>query len=202
MRESARCHNMSRCGRTPPLTSKDFGASSPASCTGSSPIKRSWSGTSRLPSGSSAARPTSPIIAWTSISTRRWPSGRRIVWEGEAGDARTFTYRTLHAEVCKFANVLRGLGIGRGDVVAIYLPMVPELAIAMLACAGSARFIAWSSPGFRPRRSPTATTMRAPNSDHGRGDLASRPADCLERSGGRRVGPLAHGRKVHRAAPN
>jgi acetyl-CoA synthetase len=55
-------------------------------------------------------------------------------WEGEPGDARKLTYRQLHAEVCKFANVMKGLGVGTGDVVAIYLPMIPEAAIAMLAC--------------------------------------------------------------------
>ena len=58
-----------------------------------------------------------------------------IIWEGEPGDMRTLTYRQLHAEVCKFANAMKSLGVGRGDVVSIYMPMVPELAIAMLACA-------------------------------------------------------------------
>ncbi len=58
-----------------------------------------------------------------------------IIWEGEPGDVRQFTYRELHQEVCKFANVLKKLGIQQGDVVAMYMPMVPELAIAMLACA-------------------------------------------------------------------
>jgi acetyl-CoA synthetase len=59
-----------------------------------------------------------------------------IIWEGEpVGEVRTLTYRELHSEVCRFANVLKGLGIGLGDVVSIYMPMVPELAIAMLACA-------------------------------------------------------------------
>ena len=58
-----------------------------------------------------------------------------LVWEGEPGDQRTLTYQQLHHEVCKFANVLKGLGIQQGDVVSIYMPMVPELAIAMLACA-------------------------------------------------------------------
>ena len=58
-----------------------------------------------------------------------------IIWEGEPGDTRVLTYQILHREVCKFANVLKKLGIGKGDVVAIYMPMVPELAIAMLACA-------------------------------------------------------------------
>jgi acetyl-CoA synthetase len=58
-----------------------------------------------------------------------------IVWEGEPGDARVLTYGDLHREVQKFANVLRGLGIKKGDRVALYMPMIPELAIAMLACA-------------------------------------------------------------------
>ena len=58
-----------------------------------------------------------------------------ILWEGEPGDTRTLTYKELHQEVSQFANVLRELGIEQGDVVSIYMPMVPELAIAMLACA-------------------------------------------------------------------
>ncbi|MEJ7619143.1 MAG: acetate--CoA ligase, partial [Pyrinomonadaceae bacterium] len=58
-----------------------------------------------------------------------------IVWEGEPGDQRTLTYGQLHGEVCRFANVLKRLGVARGDRIALYLPMIPELAIAMLACA-------------------------------------------------------------------
>ncbi|HEX5180273.1 MAG TPA: acetate--CoA ligase [Gemmatimonadaceae bacterium] len=58
-----------------------------------------------------------------------------LIWEGEPGDTRTFTYWDLHREVCRFGNVLRRLGVNRGDRVAIYLPMIPEAAIAMLACA-------------------------------------------------------------------
>jgi acetyl-CoA synthetase len=58
-----------------------------------------------------------------------------IIFEGEPGDQRTLTYKQLHLEVCRFANVLEGLGIGQGDRVTIYMPMVPEAAIAMLACA-------------------------------------------------------------------
>ena len=57
-----------------------------------------------------------------------------IIWEGEPGDQRKMTYLELHREVCRFANVLKGLGVGIGDVVSIYMPMTPELAIAMLAC--------------------------------------------------------------------
>jgi acetyl-CoA synthetase len=58
-----------------------------------------------------------------------------IIWEGETGDRRTLTYWELYRDVCKFANALKKLGIGKGDRVAIYMPMVPELPIAMLACA-------------------------------------------------------------------
>jgi acetyl-CoA synthetase len=57
------------------------------------------------------------------------------IWEGEPGDVRVLTYEMLHREVCKFANVLKSLGVGKGDVVSMYMPMIPELAIAMLACA-------------------------------------------------------------------
>jgi acetyl-CoA synthetase len=58
-----------------------------------------------------------------------------ILWEGEPGDERKLTYAELHREVCKFASVLKQLGIQTGDRVSIYMPMVPELAVAMLACA-------------------------------------------------------------------
>lgn len=58
-----------------------------------------------------------------------------IIWEGEPGDHRVLTYQDLHREVCKFANVLKKLGLQKGDRVAVYMPMIPELPIAMLACA-------------------------------------------------------------------
>jgi len=58
-----------------------------------------------------------------------------ILWEGENGASRTITYANLYADVCKFANVLKSLGVKKGDRVTIYLPMVPELPITMLACA-------------------------------------------------------------------
>jgi acetyl-CoA synthetase len=58
-----------------------------------------------------------------------------IHWEGEPGDTRTITYADLHRSVCQAANTLTGLGVTAGDRVAIYLPMIPEAAVAMLACA-------------------------------------------------------------------
>ncbi|MEX2554297.1 MAG: acetate--CoA ligase, partial [Actinomycetota bacterium] len=77
-------------------------------------------------------------------------------WEGEPGDTRTVTYRELHAEVCRFANALRSLGVGKGDRVAIYLGMIPELPVAMLACARigavhSVVFGGFSSESLRDR---------------------------------------------------
>jgi len=58
-----------------------------------------------------------------------------VIWESEPGEVRTLTYQQLHKEVQKFANVLKSLGVKKGDRVAIYMGMTPELPIAMLACA-------------------------------------------------------------------
>ncbi len=70
---------------------------------------------------------------------RHLPTWRRnkiaLIWEPEKGPPRTFTYQHLHKEVCKFANALRKLGAKKGDRITLYLPMIPELPIAMLACA-------------------------------------------------------------------
>ena len=58
-----------------------------------------------------------------------------LIWEGEPGDSRKLTYAELHAEVCQMANVLKDMGVKKGDRVGLYMPMVPEAAVAMLACA-------------------------------------------------------------------
>ena len=97
------------------------------------------------------------VLNWNNAPFARWFDGARtnitvncldrhlttarknkaaILWEGEPYQERqTLTYLELHRQVCRFANGMKNLGIGKGDVVAIYLPMIPELAIAMLACA-------------------------------------------------------------------
>ncbi len=99
------------------------------------------------------SRPWAKVLSWDLPSARWFDGGELNVsancldrhlatrgdkvaldWEGEPGDSRKLTYRELHAEVCKLGNVMLGLGIAAGDVVAIYLPMIPEAAIAMLAC--------------------------------------------------------------------
>jgi acetyl-CoA synthetase len=67
---------------------------------------------------------------------RTWRKSKvAIYWEGEPGDSRVLSYSTLYREVNRFASALKGLGIGKGDAVALYLPMLPELPIFMLACA-------------------------------------------------------------------
>lgn len=79
-----------------------------------------------------------------------------IIWEGEPGETRTLTYQDLYREVCQFANVLKDLGVKKGDRVTIYMPMVPEVAVAMLACARigaphSVVFGGFSSDSLRDR---------------------------------------------------
>jgi acetyl-CoA synthetase len=73
-----------------------------------------------------------------------------LIWEGEPGDRRTLTYWDLYVEVQKFANVLKKLEVKRGDRVAIYMPMVPEVAIAMLACARIGAIHSVVFGGFSP----------------------------------------------------
>ena len=85
--------------------------------------------------GSSAERSTPASTASIVICAARRRNKAAIIWEGEPGDTRTLTYHDLHREVSQFANVLKSLGITKGDRVALYLPLIPELAIAMLACA-------------------------------------------------------------------
>src|SRR5215471_19485742 len=87
-----------------------------------------------------------------------------IVWEGEPGDRRTLTYFDLYRQVSQFANVLKSLGVRKGDRVAIYLPLIPELAISMLACARigaihSVVFGGFSSESLRDRINDANATV-------------------------------------------
>ena len=86
-----------------------------------------------------------------------------IYWEGEAGDSRVLSYSTLHREVNRFASVLLNLGIKQGDRVALYLPMIPELPIFMLACAGVGPSTPSSSLDSAPRRWPTGCATSYPS---------------------------------------
>jgi acetyl-CoA synthetase len=86
---------------------------------------------------------------------RHLHNGRRnkaaLIWEGEPGDRKTLTYQQLHREVCKFANVLKRNHIKKGDRVIIYMPMCPEAAIAMLACARIGAIHSVVFGGFNPQ---------------------------------------------------
>jgi acetyl-CoA synthetase len=89
---------------------------------------------------------------------------KALVWEGEPGDSRSLTYAELHAEVCRFAGALRSLGVESGDRVAIYMPMVPELVIGMLACARigathSVVFGGFSADALRDRSNDAETKV-------------------------------------------
>jgi acetyl-CoA synthetase len=75
---------------------------------------------------------------------------KALIWEGEPGDERTLTYAELHDEVQKFANVMKKLGIAKGDRVAIYMPLIPEAAVAMLACTRIGAIHSVVFGGFSP----------------------------------------------------
>src|SRR5947207_625906 len=83
------------------------------------------------------------------VTTQR-ADATALIWEGEPGDSRTLTYRELHREVQKFGNVLKTLGVRKGDRVAIYLPLIPEAAIAMLGCARIGAIHSVVFGGFSP----------------------------------------------------
>jgi acetyl-CoA synthetase len=120
-------------------------------------------------------------------------SRRALIWEGEPGDTKTFTYEELLREVGRAANALKGLGIGRGDRVAIYLPMIPEAAIAMLACARigaphSVVFGGFSAESLRDRiNDAEAKLLITADGGYRRGGVVplKRSADeALDREGG------------------
>ena len=100
-----------------------------------------------------------------------------LIWEGEPGDRRTWTYYDLYREVNRLGNVLRGLGVGKGDRVAIYLPMVPEAVAAMLACAriGAIHSVVFGGFSAEPLRARTndaeAKLLITANGSHRRGKL-------------------------------
>ncbi|HEV2147449.1 MAG TPA: acetate--CoA ligase [Longimicrobiaceae bacterium] len=116
-----------------------------------------------------------------------------LLWEGEPGDRRSYTYEELHREVSRAANALRELGVRRGDRVAIYLPMIPEAAIAMLACARigavhSVVFGGFSAESLRDRiRDAEVRLLITADGGYRRGGVVAlkRSADeALEREGG------------------
>jgi len=130
------------------------------------------------------SRPWSSVLEWKSPHAKWFVGGQlnvsvncldrhvrtarrnkaALIWEGEPGDRRTLTYFDLHRQVCQFGNVLRSLDVKKGDRVALYMPLVPELAIAMLACARigaihSVVFGGFSSESLRDRINDSQCTV-------------------------------------------
>ncbi len=155
-----------------------LGRPRPASgCRGRGPSARRSSGTSRSRSGSSAASSTWPTTASTGTSRRGLGDKVAYHWIGEPGDTRTITYADLLRESSKAANALLELGVRKGDRVAIYMPMIPELPIAMLACAriGAPHTVVFG--GFSAEAlSRPHQRLRREGPDHRRRRLAARQA--------------------------
>ena len=100
--------------------------------------------------GSRTARSTSPTTASTGICEQR-ADQTAIIWEGDdPTDRKHITYQELHDEVCRFANILRNRNVEKGDRVTIYMPMIPEAAYAMLACARIGAIHSVVFGGFSP----------------------------------------------------
>jgi hypothetical protein len=145
--------NTWRCTSARSTIPKAFGPSKPTNYSpGPSVGTRCWTGISprATSAGSTAASSTSAKTAWTAI----WPTRGdqvAIIWEGDnPAEDKKITYKQLHQDVCKFANALKDLGVKKGDRVCIYMPMIPETAVAMLACTriGAVHSIVFG--GFSP----------------------------------------------------
>ena len=122
-----------------------------------------------------------------------------IIWEGEPGDTRVLRYQDLHREVCKFANVLKKLGIKAGDRVTIYMPMIPEAAIAMLGLRPHRRHAFGRLRRLLGRRRRRSQQRRQIEADHHRRRrLAARQDRAAQAERRRRPGQVADRRKVHR----
>ena len=124
-----------------------------------------------------------------------------FIWEGEPGETRVLTYQMLHAEVCKFANVLKSLGIRKGDVVALYMPMIPELPIAMLACADRRGPLGGLRRVLRGSHRRPKQRRRGQADDHRRRRLAARQTHPAEAEHGPCPGEVAHGGEMRRRPP-
>ena len=115
-------------------------------------------------------------------------NGDRVAfhWRGEEGEERDVTYADLHRDVQRFANALKDLGVEKGDVVGIYLPMIPEVVVAMLACAriGAPHNVVFG--GFSRRLGQGADgVLRGEGADHRR-RRAAQGQDGADQAGGRR----------------
>ena len=128
-----------------------------------------------------------------------------IIWEGDdPNEDRKITYRELHEEVCKFANVLKARGVKKGDRVSIYMPMIPEAAVAMLACTriGAVHSIVFGgfSPDALNDRILDSDCQAVITADEGRARRQEGPAEGQRRQGHGAVPERPHlcGHQAHR----
>src|SRR3712207_8390862 len=110
--------------------------------------------------------PRSTLFPYTTLFRSEAGHGDQVAyhWEGEPGDTRTITYAQLKDEVCKAANALVELGVHAGDRVAIYMPMIPEAVVAMLACAriGAVHMVVFGGVSSHPLATPSTDSRAVP----------------------------------------
>ena len=188
-----------------------LGRAGQAGSTGSSPTPASRTPRSPTPtsrsSGSRTASSTSRPTASTATSPTRGDQ-TAIIWESDDPNvAEHISYRQLHAEVSKFANVLMTMGVRKGDRVVLYLPMIPEAAYAMLACARigaihSIVFAGFSADALRSRIEDSGAKLVITADEAPRGGRRTR-AEGQRRQGGRRPrrGEAARGAAHRRRGP-
>ena len=138
-----------------------------------------------------------------STGTRR-PGARTsssLVWVGERNEVRTYSYFALNRDVCKFANVLKAMGVKKGDRVTIYMPRIPEIVIAMLACAKIGAIHSVVYGGFSvDALQGRIEDSRVEGGRHRRRRLHERQGRRAEEDRRRRRPPLPHGGDRHRGA--
>ena len=161
--------------------------------------RRRSNGTSRSRAGSATASSTCRSTAWIDTCATDAATRSPTTTRASRAIAASITYRELLDDVCRFANGLRKLGHRKGDRVAIYMPMIPELPVAMLACAriGAAHSVIFG--GFSPgldRRSRQRRPMR--RADHRRLRMAPRREGAAQAQLRRRDGEDALDQALHR----
>jgi acetyl-CoA synthetase len=123
-----------------------------------------------------------------------------LIFEGEPGDSRRLSYRELHAEVCRCANALKDQGVRLGDRVVIYMPLVPEIVVAMHACARigaihSVVFGGFSATSLKDRIEDAGAKLLITQQEEARGDEEHSEEECAAKA----FGEEAHGAQARRA---
>ncbi len=133
-------------------------------------------------------------VSWNCLDVHLAERGHKtaVIFEGEPGDTRRLSYRELHAEVCRFANALKARGVKVGDRVVIYMPLVPEIVIAMHACARigavhSIVFGGFSAPSLKDRIEDAGAKLLITADGGWRGRSHRRAENRCRQGAGRRL---------------